>query len=160
MAVRRKWWIGGQNRSISSTAPGIREGSSENRVHMHENNSDVVHVHHGGATWGHLIQNIGWGIGADWLVTDSGEIYNGTDGGELIFILNGFLVPPAHNRTIQPRDRLLISYGTEDTRFLMNDRFTSVADDAGIFDTTFDPAGCSGHAEETFAQKLRRAFWF
>lgn len=136
------------------------EIAPENRVHMHENNQDVVHVHHGGATWGHLMQNLGWGLGADWIVTDSGEVYNGSDGGELHFILNGFTVPPAHNRVIGPRDRLLISYGTEDYGDLMYNRFTTVADDAVVFDATFDPAGCAGHAEETFGQKVRRAFWF
>jgi hypothetical protein len=132
----------------------------ENRVHMHENNQDVVHVHHGGATWGHLMQNIGWGLGADWIITDEGRVFNGSDGGELHFILNGFTVPPANNRVIEAGDRLLISYGTEDYGHLMYDRFTTVADDAESFDATFDPAGCSGHAEETFRERLRRAFWF
>ena len=33
------------------------------RVHFHENNPDVVHVHAAGATWGHLFQNLGWSLG-------------------------------------------------------------------------------------------------
>ena len=28
------------------------------RIHMHENNPDIVHVHHEGATWGALMANL------------------------------------------------------------------------------------------------------
>jgi hypothetical protein len=163
-------WIDGERVDFSAdrymedvaacSSDGHLEIAPENRVHMHANNPDVVHVHHGGATWGHLLQNIGWGIGENWIVPDTGEIYRDTGGAGLTFVLNGFAVPPAHNRAISPGDRLLISFGTEDYAGLMYERFTTVADDAANFDATFDPAACSGHAAESFGDRLRRAFWF
>jgi len=163
-------WIDGERVDFSAdrymedvaacTAGSHMDIVPENRVHMHENNPDVVHVHHGGATWGHLLQNIGWGIGESWIVTDSGELYRDTGSAGLTFVLNGFAVPPAHNRAIAPGDRMLISFGTEDYGALMYERFTTVADDAPTFDGNYDPAGCAGHADETFREKLRRAFWF
>lgn len=163
-------WINGERVDFSGdqymedvaacSVAGHLEIAPKNRVHMHENNPDVVHVHHGGATWGHLLQNLGWGIGPDWIVTDSGEMYREADGARLSFILNGFEVPPANNRVIARGDRLLISFGTEDSGELLNERFPTLASDAPVFDATYDPAGCAGHAEETFSERLRRAFWF
>ena len=129
------------------------------RVHMHENNPDVVHVHHGGATWAHLLQNLGWGIGSDWLVTDRRELIEAVGGARLTFVLNGFEVPPAQDRVIRPGDRLLISFGTESSEALVRERFETVATSAPSFDGTFDPAGCAGHEHESFGARARRAFW-
>ncbi len=130
------------------------------RVHLHENNPDVVHVHHGGATWGHLMQNLEWGIGSDWLFTDGGELLGEIDGRQLSFVLNGFVVPPAYNRVIQPGDRLLVSLGEEEPGVLLRDRFSSVAGNAPEFDLGFDPAGCQGNAVESPGARVRRALWF
>jgi hypothetical protein len=134
--------------------------TAEARVHMHENDPDVVHVHHGGATWGHLLQNLGWGVGPDWIVTDGKAMYRAGDGGRLTFILNGLNVPPAHDRVIRPGDRLLISFGTEDAEKLARERFPTVASTALEYDGSFDPGGCAGIEEETFGERLRRAFWY
>lgn len=130
------------------------------RVHLHNGNPDVVHVHHVGATWGHLMQNLDWGLGPDWLLTDGGELFQGGDGKRLTFVLNGLVVPPASNRVIQPGDRMLISYGAEEADTLLRDRFPSVLADAPEFDLSFDPAGCQGNVTETFGERVRRAFWF
>ena len=130
------------------------------RVHMHENNPSVVHVHHQGATWGHLLQNLGWGIGSDWLYSDEGVLHRGDGVRRLTFILNGIVVPPANNRLIGQGDRMLISFGTEESEWLLGDQFPGVAQDAPEFDEGFDPAGCQGNAAETLGDKVRRAFWF
>jgi hypothetical protein len=134
--------------------------TAEARVHMHENNHDVVHIHHGGATWGHLLQNLGWGIGQGWILTDGGELYREGNGARLRFILNGMEVPPAHDRVIRRGDRLLISFGEEPADWLVRERFPTVASDAPDFDAGYDPAGCGGHRHETFGERVRRAFWF
>src|SRR5690606_21078754 len=60
----------------------------EDRVHMHENNQDIVHVHAAGVTWGHFLANLGFGVGDDYLETDGGRYATG-EGGSLKFILNG-----------------------------------------------------------------------
>jgi hypothetical protein len=129
------------------------------RVHLHENNADVIHVHHEGVTWAHLLQNLGWAIGPDWLLTDRQELHRNGDGARLTFVVNGLSVPPAHDRLIRPGDRMLISFGDEPSDALLRDRFTTVAGSAAEFDESFDPAGCAGQAPETLGQRLRRAFW-
>jgi hypothetical protein len=130
------------------------------RVHMHENNADIVHVHHGGATWGHLLQNLGWGIGVDWLYSDAGVLYRDEEGKRITYILNGLVVPPVYDRVIQPGDRLLISLGSESPQELLETRFPSVASNAPEYDVSFDPAGCMGAMEETLGARVRRAIWF
>lgn len=143
--------------ACSSDASNI---TAPQRVHLHENNPDVVHIHDSGATWGHLLQNLGWGIGSDWLFTDEGELYGEGDGRRLTFVLNGFAVLPASNRVIQAGDRMLISFGAEDPDALVRNQFPSVAANAPEFDTGFDPAGCQGNTAETLGERIRRAFWF
>jgi hypothetical protein len=145
---------------VAACGADVANITGAQRVHMHENNHDVVHVHHQGATWGHLLQNLGWGIGSDWLYTDEGVIHREEGGRRLTFMLNGIVVPPAHNRVIGPGDRLLISFGTEDSEQLRRDHWPSVADDAPAFDAGLDPAGCQGNAEETLGHRIRRAVWF
>jgi hypothetical protein len=130
------------------------------RVHMHEGNHDIAHVHHGGATWGHLLQNLGWGMGLDWLYSDAGVLYRDGDGGRLTYVLNGLVVPPVYDRVIQRGDRLLISFGSESPEDLLQNRFPDVKADAPEFDAGFDPAGCMGAMEETFGARFRRAVWF
>lgn len=143
--------------ACSAAADGI---TGPQRVHLHNNDQDVVHVHHGGATWGHLLQNLGWGIGSDWVYTDGGALYGPDGQRRLTFVLNGLLVPPAANRVIRPGDRMLISYGAEDADEIMGVQFASVLGNAPEFDGSFDPAGCQGNDGETFGARVRRAFWF
>lgn len=143
--------------ACSASPDGI---TGPQRVHLHNNDQDVVHVHHGGATWGHLLQNLGWGIGSDWVYTDGGALYRADGPRRLTFVLDGLLVPPAANRVIRPGDRMLISYGAEDADEIMGVQFSSVLDNAPEFDGSFDPAGCQGNDVETVGARVRRAFWF
>ena len=108
------------------------------------------------------MQNLGWGLGPDWIYTDKGELYRQGDGKQLTFILNGLTVPPVYDRVIARGDRLLISYGSESADELLAERFPSVAATAPEFDANFDPAGCMGADahEETLGARLRRAVWF
>lgn len=145
---------------VASCSADAANMTAHARVHMHEGNMDVVHVHHVAATWGHLLQNIEWGIGAGWLYTDDGRLLRDGEGGRLTFVLNGLVVPPADDRVIQPGDRLLISFGPEDPSTLLAERFPTVSSDAPEFDGNYDPAGCAGTPTETFGERVRRAFWF
>ena len=130
------------------------------RVHMHENDHDAVHVHAAGATWGHLLANLGFGIGDDYLVTDDGVRHDASPTAELKFILNGTQVTSIRNRLIQSRDRLLISYGSEPVDEVIGTQFPRVASTAERLNSLPDPASCSGPMEETTGDRLRRAFWF
>lgn len=131
----------------------------EDRVHLHNRNPDVVHVHDRGATWGHLLANLGFGVGDDYLFTDTGRFVPG-GGKTLKFIVNGQAVPSIRNRVVESEDRLLVSYGAEPAEEIVRTQLPRVASDAGEFNRKPDPAGCSGAAHETFGDRLRRAFWF
>jgi hypothetical protein len=131
----------------------------EDRVHMHEGNHDVVHVHHAGATWGHLLINLGFGIGDDYLYTERGRHHDAEEG-TLKFVLNGAEVASIRNRVIGDEDRLLISYGPEAVAEVLERQFPHVASNAGEYNHEPDPASCAGPAEVTLGERIRRAVWF
>lgn len=131
----------------------------EDRVHMHEANQDVVHVHASGVSWGHFLANLRFAVGDDFLVTDRAR-YDPGDGRTLKFILNGQAIRSIANRAIGDEDRLLISFGAESEEEVAASQFAQVASTAGTFNTMPDPASCSGPHEHTTGEKLRAAFWF
>lgn len=131
----------------------------EERVHMHENNQDIVHVHHGGVTWGHFLANIGFAMGDDYLITDARDILLNEGTRTLKFVLNGMVVPPVHNRLIESEQRLLISYGNETAEEVLESQFPQVASTAGEFNASYDPAGCSGHGQLGLWDRVKYAVW-
>lgn len=130
------------------------------RVHLHNRDQDVVHVHAGAATWSHLFANLHMGLGDQWMVTPTGESLRTRDGKRLTFVLNGSLITDAANRVIRSRDRLLVSYGSESQEEIIGSRFSLVRNTAGEFNGKFDPGGCGSVREPTLRERLRRAFWF
>lgn len=129
------------------------------RVHMHNNEQDVVHVHHGGVTWGHFLANLGFVPGDDFLVLGDGRRLEEGEGRTLKFIVNGFAVSDIRNRIIESGDRLLISYGPETLEEAADRQYGRVADNAERYNELQDPASCSGSTEPTFRERLLRAFW-
>lgn len=132
---------------------------AEDRVHMHENNHDVVHVHASGVTWGHLIDNLGFGLGDDYFYSDAAR-YDSTEDRSLKFVLNGSPVRSIRNLPIRDRDRLLISFGPESVDDVIATQFSGVAADADHYNMMPDPASCAGPQEESLGDRIRRAFWF
>jgi hypothetical protein len=133
----------------------------EGRVHMHEGNADVVHVHHDGVTWGHLAQNLGWAMGEEWIELDDGRRLSDNGEHRLTFIVNGFVVPSIRDRPIASGDRVLISYHTGSPDDALALLYPQVADNAAEFNASFDPAGCSGgHGSLPVVERIRRAFWW
>lgn len=131
----------------------------EDRVHMHENNQDVVHVHAAGVAWGHLLANLGFGIGDDYLETDDAR-YADDEAGTLKFIVDGQPVRSIRNRPVGDGERLLISYGPESEEEVIAAQFSAVASNAAVYNTMPDPASCSGQEEEEgLGDRIRRAFW-
>lgn len=128
------------------------------RVHLHDNNPDVVHVHHQGVTWGHLVANLGFGLGDRYLmIRDRGLLTEGK-GKTLKFILNGRPELSVHNQLIRSGDRLLISYGPENEEEILRSQFSAVASNAKEYNLKSDPAGCSGSTEPTLWERIRYAF--
>lgn len=128
----------------------------EDRVHMHEGNHDVVHVHSSGVTWGHFLANLGFGVGDDYLELRDG-LLQPDSARTLKFVLNGSRVRSIRNLAIGSEDRLLISFGEETLEDVIANQFPLVAQNAGEYNTLPDPASCSGSHEETFGERLRRA---
>jgi hypothetical protein len=128
------------------------------RVHLHEQNQDVVHVHDNGVAWSHLFTNLGWSFGFDYIIDDSGNFYKTTEGKSLKFILNGKDVSSPFNDLIKSEDRLVVSYGAESVQEVIERQYSQVASSAGEFNHNQDPASCSGgHADLTFSEKLQKA---
>ncbi len=145
---------------VSSCYTVDGEVTPQSRVHMHEGNHDVVHIHHPGATWGHLAGNLEIGLGEGYLILDDGNrIFDGEDG-RFTYILNGRALTSAHNQLISSEDRLLISYGSESLNELGEGRFSQVAASAGEYNLREDPATCSVSGEQLgFWARLKSAFW-
>lgn len=129
------------------------------RVHMHNQENDVVHVHHDGVTWGHFFDNLGWVIGPDFIRT-ADKLYIADDTNKLNIVLNGdnlTNLSTITNQLIGDRDRLLISYGDIDKSTLDN-QYKSVSGNAGEYNHKPDPAGCGGNHETTVADRFKNLF--
>lgn len=135
--------------------------SAPDRVHLHNGNPEVVHIHHDGVTWGHFFQNLGWALGRDFLITDAGARYFDGEGGNLVFVLNGFPVADVHERAVASADRLLVAFGSETAEEAAERLFPQVPADAHHFNELPDPATCSGggHGPMGIRDRLRSGFW-
>lgn len=128
------------------------------RAHLHNNNADVAHVHHEGVTWGHLLANLGMGLGKDYLAMDGGRILSEGGGRTLKFILNGQPQFAVHDQLIRSVDRLLISYGPETDAQIIQSQFPAVAANAEEYNRRQDPAGCAGAQQRTLWDRVLHAF--
>lgn len=131
----------------------------EARAHLHDNNDQVVHVHHSGVAWGHFLANLGIAAGEDYLLLDAGRRFFADDDRTLKFVVNGFVVSDIRTRLIDSGDRLLISFGPEAAGQVAREQFSRVAANAEEFNDREDPAGCAGDAEAGLGERLRRALW-
>ena len=129
------------------------------RVHMHNNDDSVVHVHDAGVAWSHFFANIGIAVGADYLMIDGRRRYLAGEDAALTFVINGFVVGDIGQRLIRSGDRLLISYGPETAEEVMRQQFPRVAADAESYNERDDPAGCAGSRNLPIRERLRRAVW-
>lgn len=129
----------------------------QERVHLHNRDPDLAHVHHAGVTWGHLLANLGFGLGGNYLVTEDGKILRDGAGRTLKLVLNGRVQLSVHNSLIASGDRLLVSYGPESRDEVVQKQYPTVAADAAEYNRRKDPAGCSGPAEPSFWDRIRHA---
>jgi hypothetical protein len=128
------------------------------RVHLHSNNPDVVHVHHEGVTWGHLFTNLGMGLGEEYLALDDGPVLTEGEGRTLKVVLNGQPQFAVDNQLIRSGDRLLVSYGPASEEEVVASQFPAVADNAEEYNQRQDPAACAGAHETTLWDRVRHAF--
>lgn len=129
------------------------------RIHLHDGDDDVVHVHHPASTWGQLLANLEMAAGPDYLFTPDGERHFAAGDSLLVFIRNGQRVYDLSNEPVRSEDRVVISFGTESPEEVVEAHFSQVADNAAEHNQKADPGACMGsHEAETIGAKLRRAF--
>lgn len=130
----------------------------KHRVHMHDKNSGLVHVHADGVTWGHFFANLGFVLSKNLIETDNG-IFVDDESRELTFYLNGKEVDSVANTAIQSEDVLLIDYGNSSDDAIKSE-YSNISRDAPEANTAKDPASCSGN-ELTVKDRTIRAlkFW-
>jgi hypothetical protein len=127
------------------------------RVHLHDENPGLVHVHDTVVTWADLFTNLGWSL-TNTMLYDGHKAYVNDESGKLTFILNGKQTRSIANEVIGDQDHLLISYGSEDDATLQKE-FAEVPSDAKKADTTADPAACQGPEHKDVWTRLRQAFF-
>lgn len=129
------------------------------RVHMHNQENGVLHVHHDGVTWGQFFENLGWMVGPD-LVRTPEFTYLADDTSKLNIVLNGDNLTGLStitNQLIGDRDRLLVSFGNVD-KAALDTQYKAVPSSAGEYNTKPDPAGCAGNHETTLGDRFRNLF--
>ena len=145
--------------AVSSCGPAGQGVRPEARVHMHDNDMDVVHVHHDGATWGHLLANLDMAVGEDFLVLADGRRLIADEARRPVFVVNGLVVPSVHNRLIRSGDRLSISWTDRAPEQVIATDHAVVAANAEEYNMKMDPASCAGHTDLGIVDRLRLAFW-
>lgn len=131
----------------------------QDRIHLHDGDDDVVHVHHPASTWGQLLANLEMAAGPDYLVTPDGAKHFATGDSSMVFIRNGQRVYDLTNEAVRSLDRVVLSFGTESPDAVMSEHFSQVAENAAEHNEKADPGACMGsHEAETFGSRLRRAF--
>ena len=125
-------------------------------AHMHDMVSDVVHVEDQAVTWGQFFQNIGYGIGEDYIALPQ-KIYQENDQDKITFILNGNKTFDITNRVIGDKDRLIVDFGSTSKTDPQKEYDQDPAT-AGKYDTTQDPKSCSGHDQSGFRGRMMNMF--
>lgn len=126
------------------------------RVHMHNNENDITHVHDRAVTWGDFFTNLGWFVGPNYIETLD-NLYVNNDTSKLSIILNGqdlTGITGIANKVIGDRDRLLVSYGSENAAQVQSE-FKSVATSAKQEDQSKDPASCGGQSQPSFKTRFK-----
>ena len=114
---------------------------AKDRVHLHENNQDVIHIHDDGVSWGHFFTNIWYVFWESFLSTNEEEIYVVNEERKLYFILNDEQIDNPFNELINSKDKLLIVYGNEEPVELQT-LYETVSDNAGEYNDKYDPGSC------------------
>jgi hypothetical protein len=127
--------------------------SARDRVHMHNHENSVVHVHDSGVTWGQFFENLGYSLGATQISRPS-ETFVVSGAQQLNFVLNGQRVSDIANRQIQSEDKLLIDYGAFDESKL-NLEYATIESSATEKNHSPDPGSCGSQDSSGWAERWR-----
>ena len=124
------------------------------RTHMHRPDSNVIHVHDEGVTWGNFFENLGVSLGNDFIKTSEGIFIDG-EAGEFSLVLNGNSTKNIANKIIRSEDTLLIDFGDEQN---IDSKFAGITHSANEFNSAADPSACKG-ANDSVTSRFKRAIW-
>lgn len=138
---------------VTSCSAG--ESNPKARVHLHQPDNDVIHVHGEGATWGNLFENMGLVLGDSVVQTSSG-IFTDNESGDLIFMLNGQRTRTIANSVIGDTDKLLVYFGNDSAESVQAE-FDKIGANAAEFNEKDDPATCSGSESASFSDRFKHS---
>jgi hypothetical protein len=121
------------------------------RIHLHENKWDLVHVHMAASTWGDLLHNLMWNAGTNYLVDDYGKMYTTWSGKNIYYFINDEQVLNPINITVESEDRLLIYYGTWTADEVLSTYTKQVPQTAHEYNQKADPASCGSNTYGIFS---------
>jgi hypothetical protein len=130
--------------------------SPQQRVHMHDEENDVVHVHDHVVTWGNFFQSIGWNIGPDYLIKDDGTKYVESGADKLNITIDGkdyTDLGSITNMVIVDKSKVLVSFGDIDAPTLQQE-YQAIPSTAAKHDADKDPSSCSGDESPTISDRL------
>lgn len=105
----------------------------DEKVHLHDGNGNVIHVHYPGVTYAEFFTSIGMEFRDSYFRDADGKEYANSDTRLFRYFLNGSEVPDIATHQIHDLDRVLISYGRT-VRELpsINAELAAVSDEACI----------------------------
>ncbi|EKE15436.1 MAG: protein-disulfide isomerase [uncultured bacterium] len=110
-----------------------QEGNElDEKIHLHDGNGKVVHIHARGSTLGYFLKTIGFTFDGVCLETDSKEKYCKKDLNTLKIFINGKEIENAMNYEPKDLDQILIYYG-EDNQELIDQEISLVSNDSCIY---------------------------
>ena len=129
----------------------------KDRVHLHENNGDTIHIHDQWVSWGHFFANNWFTFGSNYIALDDGRVLNSTDENKMTFVLNWNVVENPFNTLIKSEDRLYINYWDQDEQSVV-DASSFVSDNAWEYNAKYDPGSCGWTNENGIAVLIHKMF--
>jgi hypothetical protein len=135
------------------------EKTPQDRVHLHQNNQDTIHIHSDWASWGHFFANNNFYLSENKIISDSGEEFLVTEKNNIHYILNEKEIKNPYNTLISSQDRLLIAYGNYSQKELVL-LYESVSKNAWEFNSKYDPGSCGWINENWMSVLFKNLFDF
>ena len=141
--------------------PGESSSNPIEKIHLHNNNGETVHVHHKGLTYADFFEGINMKLQASQFIDDQGNEYASNNTHTLDFYLNGQKITDLAGHEVRDLDKALITYGPK-TRSSesINEELLSVPDDACISSGTCEHRGqapaenCGSHETKSWVESL------
>lgn len=119
----------------------------KDRVHLHENNPDTIHVHSEWAAWGHFFANNAWYFDDSRILSNTDVEYVTLQDNRIRFVLNGMFVENPYNSLIHSEDRLFIYYWTLSDEEILKLSESTVSKNAPEYNAKYDPGSCGWNNE-------------